>query len=100
MTCGCGALRTGGNGAPDEGVGAIDESKRGEDSGGFAEFNVHAGDAATHECVVHAGQVVEDQRGGVEVFEGNGDGVGEFRIQRVGFAQAQDHAGANHAAGT
>ena len=60
---------------------------------------VYAGDAAALKGVIHARQVVEDERGGVEVLEGHGDVVGGFGIKIVGFAQAQDHARPNHAAG-
>src|SRR5579872_2421015 len=53
---------------PDESVGAIDERESGEDSGGLAELYVHAGNATAFDSIVHAGQVVEDERSGVEVF--------------------------------
>jgi len=92
-------LRTDCDGAPDKSVGAIDKSKSGEDRRGFAEFDVDTGSAAALDGVVHAGQVVEDQRGSVEVLEGDGEVVGGLGVKIVGRAHAKHHAWPDHAAG-
>lgn len=49
-----------------------DEAEGGEDGGGFAELAVDGGLAAAHHFVVHAGEVVNDEGGAVEEFDGEG----------------------------
>ena len=57
---------------PDERVGAIDKGKGGKNRSGLAECNVNTGNSAALAGIIHARQIVEDQRSCVEVFKRNG----------------------------
>lgn len=59
--------------APGERVGAIDESERRKNGAFFAEYDMSTKSAAPFHGVVHAWQVVEQQRSGVEVLECDGE---------------------------
>jgi hypothetical protein len=80
---------------PGETVGAVDESESGEDGLGFAKLGVDAGRAATVLGVVHAGEIVEEERGGVEVFEGEAELGGVDRGEAVGGEHLGDDLGAD-----
>ena len=49
-----------------------DEAEGGEEGGGFAELAMDGGLASAHEFVVHAGEVVDDEGGAMEEFDGEG----------------------------
>ena len=88
-----------GDGFPGERVGAVDEREGGEDGAGFAELDVDGRLAAALGGVVHAGKIVEEERGGVEVFERDAEfgGVGGRKV--VGGEHAGDDLGTDEAAG-
>lgn len=82
----------GGAGDPFGGMagGEGDEAEGGEHGGRFAKLTVDGGLAAAHHLVVHAGQVVDNERGAVEEFDGDGATGDQLEI---GVGQAADAQG-------
>ncbi len=60
----------------EEGEGVGEKRIAGEERGGFVEFLMCGGAPAAEVIVVHAGQVVVDQRVGVHALDGDGGGQG------------------------
>src|SRR5208282_2881320 len=92
-------LRTAGHCPPTERVGAVDEGKGGKDRTRLAERKMNAGHAAPLHAIVHAWQIVEDQRRRVEVFERNGQVFGWGLMQAVRRGHLKDHPWADEDAG-
>lgn len=57
-----------------------DEAEGGEKGGSLAELAVDGGLSAARHFVVHAGKVVDDERGAVEEFDGNGSAGDEADV--------------------
>ena len=66
-------LRATGNCAPGQRVSPIDQCKRRKNGAFLAEYEMSTRNAAPLQRIVHAGQVVKQERGGVEVLKGNGE---------------------------
>ena len=60
---------------------------------------MNAGNAAPLRGIVHAGQIVEEQRSGVEVFKRDGQISGGYCIQAISRRHLKDHARPDQAAG-
>lgn len=67
-----------------------DEAEGGEEGGGFAELAMDGGLASAHEFIVHAGEVVDNEGGAVEEFDGEGTFGDEAQ---VGVGHAADAEG-------
>ena len=87
------------NRSPAQGVSAIDERQRGENRLRLAVFKMHTRHSSPLHGIVHARQVVEDERGGMEVFERNRQILRRRCLQPVGRRHQQNHARTDQAAG-
>src|ERR1017187_2824922 len=87
-----------GESRPGEGIGAIDKGQGRKDRTWFTEGDVDARHTATLGCIVHAWQVIEDERSRVEIFKCDGKAVRILSIQPIGSGHLEDHAGAHQAA--
>jgi len=70
-----------------------DETEGGEDGGGFAELAMDGGLAAAHHFVVHTGEVVDDEGGAVEEFDGQGTFGDEAHVRVCHAADAEGEDG-------
>jgi hypothetical protein len=89
-----------GDGLPEKSVGAVDESERGEDGGGVAEGDVETRSAAAMAGVVHAGEIIEEQRSSVEVLDGDGEIFARLVGLAVGGGDLKQDAWTSEAAGS
>lgn len=79
----------------DDGTGGEgDQAEGGEQGVGLAEGDVDGGTAATERVVIHAGQVVHDQRGAMEEFDGGGGAEAQRRGGSEHFGDAEGEEGA------
>ena len=78
--------------SPGECVCAIDKSKRGENRAILAKDEMSARCSAALQCIVHAGQVIEQERGSVEVFECDSEILSVCGFQPVGCGHLKDQS--------
>src|SRR5665213_4439079 len=92
-------LRATGNCAPGQRISPIDQCKRGKNCAFLAEYEMSTGNAAPLHCIVHAGQVVKQERGGVEVLKGNCEFLSVNGIQPVRRCHLENQLGAHQTPG-
>ncbi len=85
-------------GAPDEEVGAIDESEGGENGAGVSKLDVDARGTATLYGVVHGGEIIEEKGSCVEVFEAYGEVGCDAQRELISEGEIHDDLGADEAA--
>jgi hypothetical protein len=84
--------RCAGYGSPCKCIRAIDKSKCSEDRAILAKDEMSAGRSAALEGVVHARQVIEQERGSVEVFECDSEILSVCGFQPVGCGHLKDQS--------
>src|SRR5271168_1754098 len=84
--------------APGERIGAVDQRESGKDRAFLAVHKMRARRAAPLQGIVHAGEVVEQQRGGVEVLESDGEPFGVIRAQSISSGHLKDELWTDQAA--
>jgi len=88
-----------GDGSPGEGVGLVDEGECGENCMGLTKLKMSAGLSAALLGIVHAGEVVKEQRGGMEVLQRDAEFGGIGIGQGIGSEHLSDDFGSDEAAG-
>src|ERR1035438_7915355 len=83
---------------PTQRIGAIDQGECGKNRASLAVCEVDAWNSAPLDGIVHARQIVEDQRRRVEVFERDGQVFGGSLIQAVRRRHLKDHLRPDEAA--
>src|ERR1039457_1378667 len=92
-------LRAAGNRAPGQRISPIDQGQRGKNRAFLAEYEMSTRNAAPFHCIVHAGQVVKQERSGVEVLDGNGEILRVNGIQPVRRRHLENQLGAHQTTG-
>src|SRR5450631_3328091 len=92
-------LRATGNRTPRQRISAIDQGERRKNGTFLAKYEMCTRNPAPLQRIVHAGQVVEQERSGVKVLECNGEFLGMIGIQPVRCCHLKNQLGAHQTPG-